>query len=155
MDTKREEYNKYMREYMKKRYYKRKKEAFEYLGGKCAACGATSNLQIDHVDPESKSFTVTSCLGSLPKEKLWKELEKCQLLCRRCHRRKSMVDGSRNHGKTDGENSHLSKMTEEQVLQIRSLFESGEMTQVALAEKFGMSRNGIADIIARRTWKHI
>lgn len=50
-------------------------------------------------------------------------------------------------------NGH-SKLTERDVLAIRSRYGSGE-TQVALAAAFGVSQTNISDIIRRRTWAHL
>lgn len=36
----------------------------EYLGGQCVLFGSTDNLQIDHIDPAIKIFTVTPAQGS-------------------------------------------------------------------------------------------
>lgn len=85
---------KYMREYMRKyamvRYYKKKQELIERLGGKCRKCGAAENLQFDHEDPGSKEYAVTP--------KIWwaknvdAEVAKCQLLCKSCHTLKSIAE---------------------------------------------------------------
>ena len=55
-----------------------------YLGGKCVKCGARSNLEFDHIIPETKSFSITS-KWAYNFEKLKPELDKCQLLCTPCH----------------------------------------------------------------------
>lgn len=70
--------------YLMKRYQKRKAWAHEYLGNKCANCGSTSNLEIDHVDPTNKSFSFGKGWGK-PLAILQEELNKCQLLCKSCH----------------------------------------------------------------------
>lgn len=85
----------YMRQYMLKRYHKRRKEAIEKLGGHCVKCGAAENLELDHIDPSTKSFTIAAH-GSV-NEKLWQEeLKKCQLLCRSCHQGKTLKDRGQN-----------------------------------------------------------
>lgn len=73
-----------------RRYYheKRKKPIYDYLGGRCVVCGATENLEVDHIDPEQKSFNIT---GNLTwNERLVSELDKCQLLCSEHHLRKTL-----------------------------------------------------------------
>lgn len=60
------------------------------MGGKCAKCGETSDLQFDHIDPSSKSFTITSEMWW--RKDLASEISKCQLLCRSCHELKSIVE---------------------------------------------------------------
>ena len=48
----------------------------------------TDDLEVDHITPETKSFSIMS-KWSLGLEKLKPELEKCQLLCNVCHKNKS------------------------------------------------------------------
>lgn len=85
---------KYMREYMRgyamNRYYARKEELVCRLGGKCVKCGKTNDLQFDHIDPSSKSFTITSEVWW--RKDLDSEIAKCQLLCRSCHELKSILE---------------------------------------------------------------
>lgn len=82
-------YNEYMREYMLKRYYECKKQAYEYLGNKCAECGTTKKpLEIDHINYKEKSFAI-SRLWSVSEKKFWLEIDKCQLLCNPCHKDKN------------------------------------------------------------------
>lgn len=82
-----EDYNEYMNSYMKNRYKKRREEALAQLGGKCVQCGAQENLEIDHIIPSDKGFTLAkkpSCSLDAWNE----ELAKCQLLCTSCHKQK-------------------------------------------------------------------
>lgn len=61
------------------------------MGGKCCKCGSTDLMEIDHVDPATKLFCVTSgLLYSL--DRLLAEVAKCQLLCRECHKKKTLDD---------------------------------------------------------------
>lgn len=92
-----EKYNSYMNEYMKKRYRQRMDRAIDILGGKCVECGTTDNLQLDHVDPTTKTYDFN---------KIWNrsldvfdaELEKAQLLCKEHHQAKTLVQLSVEHG---------------------------------------------------------
>ena len=54
-----------------------------------------------------------------------------------------------------GENQGLSKLTEDQVLEIRSRYEPWIVTLRTLAAEYGISNQVIHDIIQRRIWKHI
>jgi hypothetical protein len=54
-----------------------------------------------------------------------------------------------------GEASHLARVTSRQVLLIRKLYTKGNVTQSALAERFGISTSTVKNILARRSWKHI
>lgn len=82
-----EEYNAYMRKYMLDRYHRRISEAIIELGAACAHCGSEeiSELEFDHIDPSTKSFTIGTKAGSVSEDKLQAELKKCQLLCKTCH----------------------------------------------------------------------
>jgi len=59
-----------------------------YKGGKCEKCGYNKNCppayDFHHKDPKAKEFGITKKLtGNF--EKLKKEVDKCQLLCKNCH----------------------------------------------------------------------
>ena len=95
--TKREDYNGYMRRYMLRRYHLRRREAIKKLGGSCRRCGETKGLQFDHKDPKKKSFGLWC--KTVSEEKFQKELKKCQLLCWRCHRDKTLEDLGRKPAK--------------------------------------------------------
>lgn len=66
---------------------KRKKlEAIEYLGGKCADCGYVGHQSVydfHHLDPNEKEGNPSAML----RKTNWKEeIDKCVLLCANCHR---------------------------------------------------------------------
>lgn len=81
----------YMREYLRRRYHERHADAISILGGRCAECGSTEDLQFDHIDNAAKSFDVADRLAQYAWDRIVEELKKCQLLCFWCH-----VDKSRN-----------------------------------------------------------
>lgn len=89
----------YMRQYMAKRYKRRKAAAIEQLGGKCVYCGSTEDLQFDHIDRNTKSFTIARELDSVSEKRLQEELAKCQLLCPPCHEEKTLQDLGRQSAK--------------------------------------------------------
>jgi hypothetical protein len=93
----REQYNERMRDYMLARYHERRAEALITLGGKCAVCDSTKDLDIDHIDPALKSFTI-SRLWSVSKARFEAELMKCQLLCKPHHIEKTRREQSVEHG---------------------------------------------------------
>lgn len=80
---------KYMRDYMRARHHDRRARVVAYLGGRCVLCGTTDNLEIDHIDPAARRYRVHRML-ILSEEKMWAEVEKCQLLCGRHHDEKTM-----------------------------------------------------------------
>lgn len=102
MPETRAEYNESMKAYMKERYYKRKAACIAKLGGKCVKCGVVDDLEFDHIDPETKTFTIGNKLASVNESLLQEELKKCQLLCVNCHETKSVRD----MGYQDAKNSH-------------------------------------------------
>lgn len=64
-----------------------KKLCIEYLGHKCKICGYNKCLdamEFHHRDPTKKSFNLSNKLY-YKLENLKKELDKCDLLCCRCH----------------------------------------------------------------------
>jgi 5-methylcytosine-specific restriction endonuclease McrA len=101
----REEYNAYMREYMRKRIADRRARAIIQLGGKCVRCGSTENLEFDHIiagsyDPKSRSGKGT--MWTFSEKRFQAELKKCQLLCKDCHWEKTLDDT----GKTSAKGTH-------------------------------------------------
>lgn len=61
-------------------------EAKKSLGGKCALCGSTRSLQLDHKSPGRKSFSITKLWG-VAEDEFKREVKKCRLLCQSCHRK--------------------------------------------------------------------
>ena len=72
---------KYQREWMKRR-----RQAWLQENGPCRSCGSEEALEVDHIDPSKK---VTHNVWSWSKTKRERELSKCQVLCRPCHKRKT------------------------------------------------------------------
>jgi 5-methylcytosine-specific restriction endonuclease McrA len=64
---------------------RRNREAF-FAGKCCAKCGSTRNLELDHKDPAVK---VTHLVWAWGEKRRKAELAKCQILCSRCHKRKT------------------------------------------------------------------
>jgi len=65
----------------------------EYAGGKCAICKkkySTCVYDFHHIDPETKSYNISTMIGSFgsaeKEEDLHNEVDKCLLLCSNCHR---------------------------------------------------------------------
>jgi catabolite regulation protein CreA len=53
----------------------------------------------------------------------------------------------------EGVTCHLSKLTEEAVKDIRASW-PGE-TKASISRRYGVTASNIADIIKRKTWKHV
>ena len=54
-----------------------------------------------------------------------------------------------------GEKSGTNKLTRNDVLQIRSVYEQGFAKQYEIAEAYGVSKSTIQCVISRRNWSHI
>ena len=54
----------------------------------CSQCNSKENLEWDHIDPATKKFDVMSGMQS-SWETILNEIDKCQVLCRKCHDKKS------------------------------------------------------------------
>ncbi len=93
-----EDYRGYMREYMRKRYARRKQEALNQLGGHCAKCGSTEDLEIDHIDHNKKTMHVNR-MTMVSEERFQSELKLCQILCRTCHEEKTIADSGNQRAK--------------------------------------------------------
>ena len=89
---KRKRYNEYMSEYHKRRYHRMRADIIKFLGGRCVQCGVNKDLEIDHRNPKEKKFSVSIGVARERKDVLWKEVEKCQLLCKECHSKKTIKD---------------------------------------------------------------
>lgn len=57
--------------------------------------------------------------------------------------------------KTKGSDVHLSKLSENDVLNIRAMFATGNFTHKQIADKYGLTKENIGCIVRRQTWKHI
>lgn len=70
-----------------------KDEIIALLGGKCARCGSTDKLQVDHIDRTKKSFNITPMFVKIESlDEIMDEIKKCQLLCPTCHTSKSIEE---------------------------------------------------------------
>ena len=90
----RDAYNAYMRVYMKERYQAFKAEILSRLGGACKECGSIIGLEMHHVEPSKKKFTISTA-WSQRAEILDVEIAKCILLCGDCHK---VVHGAKHGG---------------------------------------------------------
>lgn len=76
-----------MRQYAKDKYNRLRARMIQILGGKCAKCGSTIDLEMDHVDPSQKQFSLSQLVFRTEATFL-AEVAKCQLLCDECHKDK-------------------------------------------------------------------
>ena len=76
-------------------YKDRRKQIIEQLGGVCSHpnCNSTEDLQLDHINPLEKSYSISTRISSWDIKKLQPEIDKCQLLCPKHHLEKTIEDG--------------------------------------------------------------
>lgn len=67
----------------------RKLRFIELLGGKCENCNSTEELQFDHLNPNEKQFIIGKFIDKSDIN-LLDEVNKCQLLCKKCHHQKTL-----------------------------------------------------------------
>jgi 5-methylcytosine-specific restriction endonuclease McrA len=99
----------YMNKYMKARYKARREYILESLGNKCNQCGSLENLEIDHINPLIKKISFSKNWNTKI-DLINNELKGCQILCKSCHDKKSLVDGSQFKNKVRGEKVGISKL---------------------------------------------
>jgi 5-methylcytosine-specific restriction endonuclease McrA len=141
----------YLRNYQNAWMQRRRLRAINLLGGQCAECSSTEDLQVDHVDPHSKDPLLralkTASFWSWAWHRIEAELAKCQVLCRSCHKAKSAGESPR------GEQHGLHVLTTGQVRDIRRRVLAGE-SQVSVGHLYGVGRKHVWDLVHRRTRKY-
>jgi hypothetical protein len=98
-------------------YLKRMQKLREAFGNKCASCGATENLHFDHIDPSTKINAVGNLATCSGFDKCYQEALKCQLLCKSCHKKKSIE----NHDYTSTAKNHRLTFKDGTILEVYSL----------------------------------
>jgi len=58
-------------------------------------------------------------------------------------------------GQLSGSRQGLSKLTEEDVREIRARYSFGKIGYIKLGKEFGVSHSNIVSIVNRETWKHV
>ena len=128
------------REYNLKYYHNKRADLIDRLGGKCSVCGSAEDLQFDHMDSSLKEFAISSNLQR-SSQYLAGELDKCQLLCKKCHINKS---------KTCRDTSVSIDADTANKICIEYL--STEITQHDLGVKYNLSQSEVGRIIRGERW---
>jgi hypothetical protein len=125
----------------------RRKEWVEQRGGRCVNCGETTYelLEVDHIHPNTKLYRVCTLWNSLGQPYAQAELAKCQVLCRSCHLTKSIREGSL-------ATFSNTKLSNDQIIEIREMYATGSYTQTKLGVLFGVSQHTIWCIVHRKSW---
>ena len=71
-------------------YLSRKLEILNHLGNKCKKCNSLENLEVDHIDPTTKKYTILEMTHN--NNKFREELSKLQILCENCHHQKTFME---------------------------------------------------------------
>ena len=75
---------------IKDRKEKIKQEVRDFKESKpCADCGVSYHhfiMDFDHRDGDEKEYSISSIINSGSRNKIWNEIEKCDLVCANCHR---------------------------------------------------------------------
>ena len=92
---KKREYYQRDKHLIKERYEKNFAIVVKYLEERdnhkgCIGCGSKQQLELDHINREDKEWNPKHSMCSKKlRERFWKEINKCQLLCYDCHREKT------------------------------------------------------------------
>lgn len=74
-----------MAAYMRERRANRRRKLIEIKGSRCLECGGVESLEFNHRDRDEKSFNLSGKWLDTKWEVILKELDKCDLLCKKCH----------------------------------------------------------------------
>lgn len=129
----REQQRAYQREWMARR------RAAWFEGKACVDCGATDELEVDHVDPSSK---VDHKVWSWSASRREAELSKCEVRCRSCHQMKTVVNRDCSH-----------RLTTQEVIEIREAHVAG-VPRKDLAKAYGITRGYVNDLMRGDTRRH-
>lgn len=98
--------------------------------------------------------------GSVPKGMCVLHRCDCRLCVRPDHlwlgtQRQNIDDMLEKNRSLIGERNHKHKVSAQQVLQIRYLWNTGHFTQQSLADQFGLKQPQISSIVLHQSWRHI
>src|SRR5688572_9554797 len=74
---------------VQRRRHQVRMKAVSYKGGRCQLCGycrCIEALELHHLDPEHKDFSISGKGYTRSWKRVKEELDKCCLLCANCHR---------------------------------------------------------------------
>lgn len=83
------------KELKQERYRQHRQQVIDYLQHKhnhigCIGCGSQERLELDHIHPSTKLCDPAKSFGAKTiSQRIWNEIDKCQLLCYDCHREKT------------------------------------------------------------------
>lgn len=91
----------------------RRRKQYIKENGPCSNCGSWENLEVDHIDPPTKTMH-TSHIWTREESIRVRELLKCQVICQSCHREKTSRENKREitHGTISGYYRHRCRCKE-------------------------------------------
>ena len=129
-----------------RRLWMRRRRASFFSGKVCVRCGASDDLELDHIDRNTK---VHHCIWSWSRRRRDEELAKCQVLCYECHLAKTSLENS---VLLCGRPSPCRKLTKEQVIEIFYLRRAG-WTHRAIAHHLGIGHPTVVRITKGQVYK--
>ena len=129
---------------------------------KCEKCGYRgknlASLDFHHKEKEDKKFVISSVINrniSVPVQDLYNEIEKCEVVCRNCHREqhidtKRFYDSQKSMDKMFFEIREKQKPIDKNV--VRKMLEDN-YKQIEIARKLGCCKSTICEIIKRNCFK--
>lgn len=112
--------------------------------GCCALCKSTQKLEVDHIDPKAARYSKkTSKLWLLPEAKRLEELKNCQILCKKCHIKKTVKEIG------------YDLLPNQLILEIRALHIPGKVGAKALAKRFGLSKDRVRTILRKLSYRDV
>ncbi len=107
-------------------------------------CGSWNDLELDHINPETK---VSHNIWSWSEKRRIKELKKCQPLCFGCHKKKSSEYCSKLFtGMVQYKTRCLDKLQEKEVIR---LFHTGNYSKRKIGRMFGVGNMTILRTLRR------
>ncbi len=118
-----------------------------FPGDHSCACGAQAQeWAYGHTDPNE----LTQKGGQNDGQKYSLDPSFYEPMCLPCHRGKDCKPGS-----NQGSKSGRARVNEEQVVDIRHKYATGEMNQAELGDLYGIDYRTVSYIVRRLTWKHV
>ena len=120
--------------------------------------------EFDHQDDQVKHAAISIMTkNSTSFTKIQEELEKCVLLCRYCHQKRTAIQ--REKRKFDADNGQTRKqkpkiykkpkLTTENIIEIHNLYSVHNKTQKEIAKQFKVARQQISLILLKKTYKYV
>lgn len=137
----------YLKTYQKEWMRNRRREFFS--GKYCVQCKSTEKLELDHINPEEKEH---HSIWSWSEERRLKELAKCQVLCKTCHRLKS--NAYCRLLRTGNPHTSSRKLSNGDVIFTRALLKAN-VSERFIANLLHVNKNVVNDIRHNRFYKDV